>query len=60
MKLRAKYQLSIIVFFLALMVASCTAPAYKQNKYKRAKRYNGACGCMNVEKPDNYLLTLNE
>ncbi|HLO91277.1 MAG: hypothetical protein ACM3ME_04830 [Chloroflexota bacterium] len=60
MKLRAKYHLSIIVFFLALMVASCSTPAYRQNKYKSSKRYNGACGCMNVEKPDNDLLTLNE
>lgn len=60
MKLRAKYSFSIIVFFIALMVASCATPAYRQNKYKSGKRYNGACGCMNVEKPDNYLLALNE
>lgn len=30
------------------LTASCATPAYKQNKYKRAKRYND-CGCLNYD-----------
>jgi hypothetical protein len=34
------------------LLASCSTPAYKQNKYKRAKRYND-CGCMNYDTNSN-------
>ena len=34
------------------LITSCSTPAYKQNKYKRAKR-NKDCGCMNYEPVSN-------
>lgn len=60
MKLRAKYSLSILLFFIALMVASCSAPAYRQNKYKKNNRYHNSCGCMVTPTIDTYSLALNE
>jgi|GEM_PF-729948 len=60
MKLRAKYSLTIIVSVIALMVASCSTPAYKQNKYRKNNRYHNSCGCMMTIPQDNYSLTLNE
>jgi len=59
MKLRARYSLSIIVFFIATMVASCSSPAYRQNKYKSGKRFRD-CGCMAVPTHDKSILSLNE
>lgn len=48
----------IIAFLSFFLIASCSAPSYKQskhkqnkNKIKRAKRYND-CGCL-IYEPNN-------
>ncbi len=59
MKLRSRYSLAILVFFITLMVASCSTPAYRQNRYKSGKRFND-CGCMTMPKQHNSILSYNE
>jgi len=59
MKFRSRYSLAILVFFITLMVASCSTPAYRQNRYKSGKRFND-CGCMSMPKHDNSILSYNE
>lgn len=45
---------SVLLFavFSVFLISSCSTPAYKQNKYKRAKRYND-CGCLNYDTNSN-------
>lgn len=49
LKKRSFLLFAVLSVFLA---TSCSTPAYKQNKYKRAKRYND-CGCLNYDTNSN-------
>lgn len=44
MKYKVRNLLSGLMVLTVILAASCTAPAYKQNKYKKAKRSRD-CGC---------------
>lgn len=59
MKFRIKFPISLLVILIAFMVASCSTPQYRKNKYKSAKRFNN-CGCTATPKQDNSLLSFNE
>lgn len=60
MKISARYYTAIVVLFLTVMITSCSAPAYRQNKYKSGKRFRD-CGCMTTpHNHNNAILSLNE
>lgn len=59
MKLRNKYSLTILLFAITLIVSSCSAPAYRQNKYKSGHRYRD-CGCQTMPGSNQSILCLNE
>ena len=58
MSLKKRFLLLFAVCSVFL-TASCSTPAYKQNKYKRAKRYND-CGCLIYETNSNQDLCYYE
>ena len=58
MSLKKKF-LFLFAVLSIFLTASCSTPAYKQNKYKRAKRYND-CGCLNYDINSNQDLCYHE
>jgi len=54
MKFKARNLLSGLLVISAILAASCSTPAYKQNKYKKAKRSRD-CGC-NFQKIDQHVM----
>ncbi len=60
MKIGSRSYAAILLFLLMVMVASCSTPAYRQNKYKSGKRFRD-CGCMTApQQHHNAILSLNE
>ncbi len=59
MKIKARYSYYLLILFISMMIVSCSAPAYRQNKYKSGKRFRD-CGCMYVPDHNQPLLSLNE
>ncbi|MHC1777872.1 MAG: hypothetical protein AB9834_20905 [Lentimicrobium sp.] len=59
MKYKVRNLLMSLLVLSALMITSCSTPAYKQNKYKKAKRSRD-CGC-NFQKVDpNAMYSYND
>lgn len=54
MKYKARNLLSGLLVLTVVLAASCSTPAYKQNKYKKAKRSRD-CGC-NFQKIDQSVM----
>ncbi|HOI86272.1 MAG TPA: hypothetical protein PLV51_00270 [Lentimicrobium sp.] len=59
MNLRKTGVITLLAAAFALLAVSCSTPAYKQNKYKRAKRFND-CGCMQKPTDASKVLSYNE
>lgn len=59
MKISMKSKLTAAVVLSGILLCSCSAPAYKQNKYKSARRYRD-CGCQMLPKHDKSMLSLND
>lgn len=56
---RKKTIQSVVALLLLLIIASCSAPAYKQNKYKSGKRFRD-CGCYKYDASPKSVLSYNE
>ncbi|KAF0200291.1 MAG: hypothetical protein FD170_3646 [Bacteroidetes bacterium] len=50
---------AVVALLLLVIVASCSAPAYKQNKYKSGKRFRD-CGCYKHDASSKSVLSYNE
>ncbi len=50
---------AVVALLLLVIVASCSAPAYKQNKYKSGKRFRD-CGCYKYDASPKSVLSYNE
>ncbi|NTW24511.1 MAG: hypothetical protein HGA37_07420 [Lentimicrobium sp.] len=59
MRFKQGVQFSVIVGICMLIFTACSTPAYKQNKYKKAKR-NRDCGCQLHYNHTYTMLCLNE
>jgi hypothetical protein len=59
MKINVRIPLAGLLVLAVLLVSSCSAPAYRQNKYKSAKRYND-CGCQYKPMDNQTMVCLNE
>ncbi len=59
MKAMVLLRLYLMAITLIFISASCSTPAYKQNKYKKAKR-NRDCGCYLQYENTNTMLCINE
>lgn len=58
--MKVKSILTLVILLAVLALSSCSAPAYKQNKYKRARRSGRDCGCIIMPDSRVEVLTYNE